>query len=75
MIWITVVLLIGLLALSIPIAAALATLGLTLDYFYSFLPLRLALGEMTCGVSTDFILFAIPLFVLLGELLLRSGIA
>lgn len=75
MIWITVVLLIGLLALSIPIAAALAALGLTLDYFYSFLPLRLALGEMTWGVSTDFILFAIPLFVLLGELLLRSGIA
>ena len=34
MIWITVVMLIGLLALSIPIAAALATLGLTLDYFY-----------------------------------------
>ncbi|EDP61978.1 hypothetical protein BAL199_10295 [alpha proteobacterium BAL199] len=75
MIWITVALLIGLLALSIPIAAALAALGLTLDYFYSFLPLRLALGEMSWGVSTDFILFAIPLFVLLGELLLRSGIA
>ncbi|MEQ8396269.1 TRAP transporter large permease [Thalassobaculum sp.] len=75
MIWITIALLIGLLALSIPIAAALAALGLTLDYFYSFLPLRLALGEMSWGVSTDFILFAIPLFVLLGELLLRSGIA
>jgi tripartite ATP-independent transporter DctM subunit len=75
MIWITIAMLIGLLALSIPIAAALAALGLTLDYFYSFLPLRLALGEMSWGVSTDFILFAIPLFVLLGELLLRSGIA
>ena len=75
MIWITVILLMCLLALSIPIAAALAALGLSLDYFYSFLPLRLALGEMSWGVSTDFILFAIPLFVLLGELLLRSGIA
>jgi C4-dicarboxylate transporter, DctM subunit len=68
-------LLFALLALSIPIAAALAALGLSLDYIYSFLPLRLALGEMSWGVSTDFILFAIPLFVLLGELLLRSGIA
>jgi C4-dicarboxylate transporter DctM subunit len=74
-IWITVALLIGLLALSIPVAATLAALGLSLDYMYSFLPLRLALGEMSWGVSTDFILFAIPLFVLLGELLLRSGIA
>ncbi len=75
MIWFTVALLMALLALSIPIAAALAALGLSLDYFYSFLPLRLAIGEMTWGVSTDFILFAIPLFVLLGEVLLRSGIA
>jgi TRAP-type mannitol/chloroaromatic compound transport system permease large subunit len=75
MIWLTATLLVVLLALSIPIAAALAGLALFLDYYYSFVPLRLALGEMTWGVSTDFILFAIPLFVLLGELLLRSGIA
>lgn len=75
MIWVAVLLLIGLLAISIPIAAAMAVLGMSLDQLYSFLPLRLALGEMTWGVSTDFILFAIPLFVLLGELLLRSGIA
>ena len=68
-------LLIALLVLSLPIAAALAILGISLDYLYSFLPLRLAMGEMSWGVSTDFILFAIPLFVLLGELLLRSGIA
>ena len=75
MIWVTVAVLLVLLALAIPIAAALGALGLILDHFYSFLPMRLALGEMSWGVSTDFILFAIPLFVLLGELLLRSGIA
>jgi C4-dicarboxylate transporter DctM subunit len=75
MIWVAIALLIGLLAISIPIAAAMAALGLSLDAIYSFLPLRLALGEMSWGVSTDFILFAIPLFILLGELLLRSGIA
>lgn len=75
MIAVTVALLLALLALSIPIAAALGLLALSLDQFYAFLPLRFALGEMAWGVSTDFILFAIPLFVLLGELLLRSGIA
>ncbi|MCB1743890.1 MAG: TRAP transporter large permease [Gammaproteobacteria bacterium] len=75
MIWVAIILLVVFLALSIPIAAAMAALGLSLDYLYSFLPLRLAMGEMSWGVSTDFILFAIPLFVLLGELLLRSGIA
>ncbi len=75
MIWATLAVLLGLLALSIPIAAALFALGVTLDYSYSFLPLRLAIGEMAWGASTDFILFAIPLFVLLGEILLRSGIA
>jgi C4-dicarboxylate transporter DctM subunit len=46
-----------------------------LDYSYSFLPLRLAIGEITWSTSTNFILFAIPLFILLGEILLRSGIA
>lgn len=75
MIWATLAVLLGLLALSIPIAAALFALGVALDYSFSFLPLRLALGEMAWGASTDFILFAIPLFVLLGEILLRSGIA
>jgi tripartite ATP-independent transporter DctM subunit len=75
MIWITLVLLLALLALSLPIASALLGLGVLLDGLYSFLPLRLAIGEMSWGVSTDFILFSIPLFVLLGEFLLRSGIA
>ena len=48
---------------------------MVLDYSYSFLPLRLAIGEITWSTSTNFILFAIPLFILLGEILLRSGIA
>jgi C4-dicarboxylate transporter DctM subunit len=72
---VTVALLLVLLALSLPIAAVMFFLGLSLDHLYSFLPLRRALGQMAWGTSTDFILFAIPLFVLLGELLVRSGIA
>ena len=75
MVWATVALLLVILAIGIPVAAGLVLLGLALDYGYSFLPLRLALGEITWSTSTNFILFAIPLFVLLGEILLRSGIA
>ncbi len=75
MIWVTLVLLLGLLILSLPVAAVLGLVGLSLDQLFSFLPLRLALGEVVWGASTDVILVAIPMFVLLGEILLRAGIA
>jgi C4-dicarboxylate transporter DctM subunit len=68
-------LLIALLALSIPVAASLGVLGLLLSQIYSPMPLSLALGEVAWGASTSFILVAVPFFVLLGEILLRSGIA
>ena len=75
MIWVTLALLLGLLALSLPVAAVLGVVGLALDQLYAFLPLRLALGELVWGATTDVILVAIPMFVLLGEILLRAGIA
>jgi len=75
LVWTALLVLLAILALSIPVAAGLLVLGLVLDYAYSFLPLRLAIGEITWSTSTNFILFAIPLFILLGEILLRSGIA
>ena len=75
MVWTAILLLLVILALSIPVASGLVLLALALDYLYSFLPLRLAMGETAWSVSTNFILFAIPLFVMLGEILLRSGIA
>ena len=75
MTWVTLALLLGLLALSLPVAAVLAMVGLTLDQLYAFLPLHLAMGELDWGATTDVILVAIPLFVLLGEILLRAGIA
>jgi C4-dicarboxylate transporter DctM subunit len=68
-------LLIALLALSVPVAASLGVLGLLLSQIYSPVPLSLALGEVAWGASTSFILVAVPFFVLLGEILLRSGIA
>lgn len=64
-----------LLLLSIPVAATLIILGLSIGEMFSPFPLQRAMGEISWSASTDFILLAIPLFVLLGEILLRAGIA
>lgn len=71
----TLVILLALIALAVPVAAALGWLGLSLQYMDSPMPLHRALGDMVWQTGTDFILVAIPMFVLLGEILLRSGIA
>ena len=75
MLIVTLLILIGLLALAIPVAAGLGVLGLSLSGIYSKLPLSLAMGEIAWGTSNNFLLVAIPFFVLLGEILLRSGMA
>ncbi|WP_245957073.1 TRAP transporter large permease [Aestuariispira insulae] len=75
MLFVTLIILLSLVALSIPVAAALGILGLTLDQVYAPFPLYRAAGEIFWSVGTDFILAAIPMFILLGELLLRSGIS
>lgn len=72
---VALLILLALLILSIPVAAAIAVLGLSLDFLFSPYPLYRSLGEITWSASTDFILLAIPLFVLLGEILLKAGIA
>lgn len=71
----TVLILVVLLALSIPVAATLGILGVALEKLYSSMPLSLAMGEVAWTSSREFLLVAIPLFVLLGEILLRSGVA
>lgn len=68
-------LLLVLLALALPVAGALGTLGVLLDQLYSTMPLTLALGEVAWSSSKDFLLVSIPMFILLGEILLRAGIA
>ncbi len=75
MIAVSLILLLVLLGISIPVAAALGVLGLVLDPLYSSLPLQRAMGEMAWGSSNEFLLVAIPLFILLGEILLRAGFA
>jgi tripartite ATP-independent transporter DctM subunit len=69
------ILLVVMLAVSVPIAATMGVLGLALNQFYSSMPLYLAMGEILWNSSSEYILIAIPLFIMLGEILLRSGIA
>ena len=68
-------LLVVLIALSLPIAAAMGVMGVILDRSFGFLPLYRAAGEIAWTSSSGFLLMAIPLFVLLGEIMLRSGVA
>jgi tripartite ATP-independent transporter DctM subunit len=71
----TLIMLIVLLALALPVAAALGMLGLLLDQLYAKMPLSLALGEIAWSSGKDFLLVSIPMFILLGEILLRAGVA
>lgn len=71
----TLLLLIVLLALSVPVAAVMGVLGLALNQFFASMPLHRAMGEIIWNSSSEYILIAIPLFVMLGEILLRAGIA
>jgi len=64
-----------LLALGLPVAAALALLALGLDQIFSPIDLYLAIGELSWVSSSNALLVSVPLFILLGEILLRSGIA
>jgi C4-dicarboxylate transporter DctM subunit len=72
---VTLILLLTLLVLSVPVAAALIILGLSIGTIFSDFPLYRAMGEISWPASTDFLLLSIPLFVMLGEILLRAGIA
>lgn len=75
MIVVTLVLLLALMAISIPVAAVLGVLAFTLDQLYAFFPLSRALGEIAWSSSTASTMVAIPLFILLGQLMLHSGMA
>ncbi len=75
MILTALIVLLVLLAASIPVAASIGLLGVVLDKLYGFLPVTRAIGEVSWSSSHEFLLVSIPLFILLGELLLRSGYA
>ena len=58
MLIVTLAILIGLLALAVPVAAGLGILGLSLSAIYSKLPLSRAMGEVAWSTSNDFLLVA-----------------
>ncbi|MFO7854334.1 MAG: TRAP transporter large permease [Paracoccaceae bacterium] len=64
-----------LVALALPVAAALAILAVVLNEVYAFFPLLPALGDVLWGASNEFVLVAVPMFILMGEILLRAGLA
>ena len=71
----TIFLLLGTLALSIPVAASLGVLAFALMWFFAPVPLDLMIGEVSWQSMSSESLVAIPFFILLGEILLRAGIA
>jgi TRAP-type mannitol/chloroaromatic compound transport system permease large subunit len=72
--WIVIILLILVFA-SVPVAAVLGSLSLSLDQLFMNGRLVRAIGDFTWDTSKEFILVAIPMFILLGEIMLRAGIA
>jgi tripartite ATP-independent transporter DctM subunit len=68
-------LMIGLMLVGIPIAAAMLLVGVGGGVLAFGMPFLNSMATVIWGVGNESLLTAIPLFVLLGELLLRSGIA
>ena len=69
------ILLLVMLALSLPVAAVLALVGYVLSENYAFFPMTGAAGELAWNSSEDFILVAAPMFIMMGELMHRSGVS
>jgi C4-dicarboxylate transporter DctM subunit len=72
--WIIAILMVLVVA-SVPVAAVLGVLTISLDEMFMDGRLSLAIGEFVWDKSKEFVLVAIPMFILLGEIILRAGIA
>ncbi|XWN31089.1 MAG: TRAP transporter large permease [Devosia sp.] len=68
-------LMLAMMLVGIPVAAALFLTAALGGLLYLGLPTLMVFGSNTWSVLNDFILTSIPLFILLGEILLRSGIS
>lgn len=75
MIGVAAALLVGLVVLSVPVAAALGLTAYVLSERYAFFPMTGALGEIAWNTADDFILVAAPMFIMMGELMHRAGIS
>ena len=68
-------LLVVLVGLSLPVAAALGLMAYVLSERFAFFPMTGAIGELAWNSSNDFILIAAPMFIMMGELMHRSGMS
>jgi C4-dicarboxylate transporter DctM subunit len=68
-------LMLGMMLLGLPIAVAMAGVGIIGGLLAYGMPFIDSIAPVLWGVHNDNLLTAVPLFVLMGELLLRSGIA
>jgi C4-dicarboxylate transporter DctM subunit len=68
-------LLVVLVGISLPIAAALGLMAYVLSERFAFFPMTGAIGELAWNSSNDFILIAAPMFIMMGELMHRSGMS
>jgi C4-dicarboxylate transporter DctM subunit len=68
-------LLLGMLAIGVPVAAVLALTGYVLSEQYAFFPMTGAAGALAWNSSHEFILIAAPMFIMMGELMHRSGVS
>jgi tripartite ATP-independent transporter DctM subunit len=66
---------VGLMIVGIPIAVAMALIGIGGGVLSYGMPFVNSIAPVVWGVQNENLLTSIPLFVLLGELMLRSGIA
>jgi len=69
------VLLLFVIATSVPIAIGMVLLAFAMDALYAVLPLHRAIGEILWTQSHNSLLASVPLFVMMGQVMLRSGLA
>ncbi len=75
MIWTALTLLVVLVGISLPVAAALGLMAYVMSERFAFFPMTGAIGELAWNSSNDFILIAAPMFIMMGELMHRSGMS
>ncbi|MCB1738846.1 MAG: TRAP transporter large permease subunit [Gammaproteobacteria bacterium] len=74
-IFIAFVLMLAMMLFGLPIAVAMAAVGIVGGMLAYGIPFMDSIAPVIWGVQNDNLLTAIPLFVLMGEVLLRSGVA
>jgi C4-dicarboxylate transporter DctM subunit len=74
--WLAILVMLGLIFLGVPIAFALAAVGIAGNLITLGVPQTAVLVQLTAWENgTNFVLVAVPLFILMGQLAFHTGIA